>query len=83
MEHINKVILATHSFITTLLDYICFDAAIRESFRARLHSALQQHLSSSVHAQVSMFLPLLVPDEISFHCPRTLMGKESKKKAVR
>lgn len=47
------------------------------------HSALQQHLSSSVHAQVSMFLPLIVPNEISFHCPRTLMGKKSKKKAIR
>ena len=47
------------------------------------HSALQQHLSSSVHAQASMSLPLLIPDEISFHCPRTLMGEESKKKAIR
>lgn len=47
------------------------------------HSALQQHLSSSVHAQISMSLPLLVPDEISFHCPRTLIGEESKKKAIR
>ncbi|TVY33154.1 hypothetical protein LOCC1_G008421 [Lachnellula occidentalis] len=41
-------------------------------------SALQQHLSSSFHAQVSMSLPLLVPDEISFHCPRTMMGEGSK-----
>lgn len=47
------------------------------------HSALQQHLSSRVHAQVSMSLPLPVPDEISFHCPRALMGEGSKKKAVR
>jgi len=46
-------------------------------------SALQQHLLSSVHTQVSMSLPLPVPDEISFHCPRALMGEESKKKAVR
>jgi hypothetical protein len=38
------------------------------------HSALQQHLSSSVHAQVY---------EISFHCPRALMCEGSKKKAVR
>jgi hypothetical protein len=30
-----------------------------------------------------MSLPLPVPDEISFHCPRALMGKGSKKKAVR
>ncbi|KAF2793862.1 hypothetical protein K505DRAFT_325199 [Melanomma pulvis-pyrius CBS 109.77] len=40
-------------------------------------SALQQHLSSSVHAQVSMPLPLSVPDEISFHCPRALIGEGS------
>lgn len=46
-------------------------------------SALQQHLSSSVHAQVPISLPLLVPDEMSFHCPRALMGEGSKKKAVR
>ncbi|KAN0117077.1 hypothetical protein V8E51_003054 [Hyaloscypha variabilis] len=43
-------------------------------------SALQQHLSSSVHAQVSMSLPLLVSDEILFHCPRTLMGEGVKNK---
>lgn len=30
-------------------------------------SALQQHLSSSVHAQVPISLPLRVPDEMSFH----------------
>ena len=30
-----------------------------------------------------MSLPLPVPDEISFHCPRALMGEGSKKKAVR
>jgi len=30
-----------------------------------------------------MPLPLPVPDEISFHCPRALMGEGSKKKAVR
>ena len=46
-------------------------------------SALQQHLSSSVHAQVPISLPLLVPDEMSFHCPRALIGEGSKKKAVR
>ncbi|KAH8793391.1 hypothetical protein BGZ57DRAFT_870547 [Hyaloscypha finlandica] len=44
-------------------------------------SALQQHLSSSVHAQVSMSLPLLVSDEILFHCPRTLMGEGVKNKS--
>jgi hypothetical protein len=46
-------------------------------------SALQQHLSSIVHAQVSMSFPLLAPDEITFYCPRTLMGEGSKKKAVK
>jgi hypothetical protein len=46
-------------------------------------SALQQHLSSIVHAQVSMSFPLLAPDEITFHCPRALMGEGSKKKAVK
>lgn len=30
-----------------------------------------------------MSLPLLIPDEISFHCPRTLIGEENKKKAIR
>ena len=30
-----------------------------------------------------MSLPLSVPDEISFHCPRALLGEGSKKKAVR
>lgn len=30
-----------------------------------------------------MPLPLSVPDEISFHCPRALIGEGSKKKAVR
>ncbi|KAH9216219.1 hypothetical protein DL95DRAFT_498590 [Leptodontidium sp. 2 PMI_412] len=38
-------------------------------------AALQQHLSSSVHAQVSTSLPVL--DDISFHCPRTLLGDGS------
>lgn len=47
------------------------------------HGALQQHLSSRVHAQVSMSLPLPVPDKILFHCPRVLMSEGSKKKAVR
>ena len=47
------------------------------------NSALQQHLSSRVHAPVLMSLPLPVPDEISFHCPRTLMDETSKKKAIR
>lgn len=47
------------------------------------HEALQQHLSSSVHAQVSMALSSTVPDEISFHCPRALLGEGSEKKAVR
>lgn len=46
-------------------------------------SALQQHLSSSVHAQVSMSLPFPVPNEISFHCPRALMGRGGEKNAVR
>ncbi|KAH8593114.1 hypothetical protein B0O99DRAFT_689013 [Bisporella sp. PMI_857] len=46
-------------------------------------SALRQYLSSSVHAQVSMSLPLSVPDEISFHYPRALVGEGSKKKVVR
>lgn len=46
-------------------------------------SALQQHLSSTVHAQVSTSLPLSVPDEISFHCPRALIGERGKKKAIR
>lgn len=45
-------------------------------------SALQQHLSSSVHAQVLTSLPLLLPNEISFHCPRALIGEETKEKAV-
>jgi len=30
-----------------------------------------------------MSLPLLVPDEISFYCPRALMGDGGKKKAIR
>ncbi|KAH6667431.1 hypothetical protein B0J14DRAFT_602236 [Halenospora varia] len=46
-------------------------------------SALQQHLSSSVHAQASRPLPLSVPEEISFHCPRALIDEGSSKKAVR
>ncbi|PVH68678.1 hypothetical protein DL98DRAFT_564628 [Cadophora sp. DSE1049] len=46
-------------------------------------SALQQHLSSSVHAQASRPLPLSVPEEISFHCPRALINEGSSKKAVR
>ncbi|KAI5924021.1 hypothetical protein F4810DRAFT_158701 [Camillea tinctor] len=46
-------------------------------------SALQQHLASKVHAQVSMSLPLLAPDEISFHCPRALVGEGSMEKAVK
>ncbi|KAI1106237.1 hypothetical protein F4804DRAFT_301261 [Jackrogersella minutella] len=41
--------------------------------------ALQQHMFSSVHAKVSMSLPLPVPDEISFHCPRGLIGEQSTK----
>ncbi|TAQ85585.1 hypothetical protein B7494_g6091 [Chlorociboria aeruginascens] len=45
------------------------------------HSALQQHLSSSVHAQISMSLP--VPDNISFHCPRALMDEGSMKQPVK
>lgn len=45
--------------------------------------ALQQHLSSSVHAQVSASLPLPVPDEISFHCPRALIGEGSSRAANR
>ncbi|KAE9373696.1 hypothetical protein N431DRAFT_438893 [Stipitochalara longipes BDJ] len=46
-------------------------------------SALRQHLSSSVHAKVSMSLPLPVPDEVSFHCPRTLMGEGGKNKPLK
>jgi hypothetical protein len=42
-------------------------------------SALRQHLSSSVHAQVSAPLPSSVSDKISFHCPSPLMGEENKK----
>jgi len=30
-----------------------------------------------------MFLPSTVANEISFHCPRALMGEGSKRKAVR
>jgi hypothetical protein len=30
-----------------------------------------------------MSLPLSEPDQISFHCPRALIGEGSKKKAVR
>jgi hypothetical protein len=30
-----------------------------------------------------MLLPLLVPDKILFYCPRALISKGSKKKAVR
>ncbi|KAG9242208.1 hypothetical protein BJ878DRAFT_516685 [Calycina marina] len=39
--------------------------------------ALQQHLSSNVHTQRSTLLP--GPHDISFHCPRTLMGKGDQK----
>ena len=46
-------------------------------------SALQQHLSSIIHAQVPISLPLLVSDKMSFHCPRALISKKSKKKTVR
>ncbi|KAH6715897.1 hypothetical protein DL95DRAFT_344278 [Leptodontidium sp. 2 PMI_412] len=46
-------------------------------------SALQQHLSSSVHTQPSGPLPSLVPEEISFHCPRALIAEGSSKKAVK
>lgn len=46
-----------------------------------MHSALQQHLSSGIHAQLS--ISLLAPDEISFHCPSALMSEETKKNAVR
>jgi len=45
--------------------------------------ALQQHLSSSIHAQISKSAPLPVPDEISFHCPRALTSEGGKKKAVK
>ncbi|TVY22370.1 hypothetical protein LHYA1_G008714 [Lachnellula hyalina] len=51
--------------------------------RTFTHSALQQHLSSSVHAQLTMSLPLPIPDEISFHCPRALMGARKEKESVR
>ncbi|CZT10430.1 uncharacterized protein RCO7_10523 [Rhynchosporium graminicola] len=44
-------------------------------------SGLQSHLSSSVHAQVSVILP--APDDISFHCPRTLVRGGVQKKPVK
>src|SRR4051794_26070016 len=49
-------------------DYLC------PPYRTRTFTckALQQHLSSCVHAQRST--PLLGFDDVSFHCPRTLMG---------
>jgi hypothetical protein len=57
--------------------------------RTFIPSALEQHLSSSVHAQASRLLPLSrplplsVPEEISFHCPRALIDEGSSKKAVK
>ncbi|PVH68968.1 hypothetical protein DL98DRAFT_189828 [Cadophora sp. DSE1049] len=44
-------------------------------------AALQQHLSSSVHAQVSTSLPVL--DDISFHFPRTLLGEGSQTRPLK
>jgi len=44
-------------------------------------AALQQHLSSSVHAQVSTSLPVL--DDISFHCPRNLWGDGSQTRPLK
>ncbi|KAH6986916.1 hypothetical protein EDB80DRAFT_756122 [Ilyonectria destructans] len=41
--------------------------------------ALQQHLSSSVHAKVHLSLVQKTPDEISFHCPLALMKGSMKK----
>ncbi|KAI3318571.1 hypothetical protein HD806DRAFT_512000 [Xylariaceae sp. AK1471] len=46
-------------------------------------SALQQHMTSSVHPRVTMSLPLSVPDKILFHCPKVLIGEESMKKAAK
>ncbi len=46
-------------------------------------SALQQHLSSGVHAQVFMPSTWPVPEEISFHCPRALMSEANKQKAAK
>ncbi|KAH7305717.1 hypothetical protein BKA65DRAFT_578402 [Rhexocercosporidium sp. MPI-PUGE-AT-0058] len=51
------------------LCHLCPPSRTR-TFKSR--AALQQHLSSSVHVQVST--PLLVLDDISFHCPRTLLN---------
>ncbi|KAF7945014.1 hypothetical protein EAE96_009797 [Botrytis aclada] len=44
-------------------------------------AALQQHLSSSVHTQISTSLPVL--DDVSFHCPRTLMGEGSQTRPLK
>lgn len=46
-------------------------------------SGLQDHLSSSVHAQVSKSLPLPVIDEISFRCPSALMVEGSGEKPIK
>lgn len=40
MTHINKVIMATHSFIVSLLKYLCHDPRIRENFWARLRDGI-------------------------------------------
>lgn len=45
--------------------------------------ALQQHLSSSVHAKVYLTLVQKTPDEISFHCPLALMKGSSVKKPLK
>ncbi|XMA16440.1 hypothetical protein WAI453_009231 [Rhynchosporium graminicola] len=44
-------------------------------------AALQQHLSSSVHAQVSTSLPVL--DDLSFHCPYTLLDDASQTRPLK
>ena len=55
--------------------YVCHLCPPSRTRTFKGKAALQQHLSSSVHAQVSTPLPVL--DGISFHCPRTLLGDGS------
>lgn len=45
--------------------------------------ALQQHLSSGIHAKVSLTLAQKQNDEMSFHCPRALMKGSSTKKPLK
>lgn len=72
--------MLTHRLHTQSGFYICHlcPPSRTRKFEGR---ALQQHLSSSVHARVSISLPLF--DDISFLCPRTLMDEGSQERPLK